>query len=99
MITEKVIYIYKNFADPLRESLSIPKDISKGEATRIADCGILVWFFNGRYYLVPQAVLENTLSLLDDISKIEHPLNGVFAGHYFLLSDTQEIGPTILPLL
>ncbi len=99
MITEKIIYVYRNFTDQLRETLHIPEDISIAEATRISDCGTLLWFFGGRYYQVPQATLENALAILGDVGKIENSVNNSSESYRFVLSDMQEIGPTILPLL
>jgi len=99
MITEKMIFIYRNVAEPTRQTMRVPGDISKEDMLRIVmSSGTLLWFFGGRYYMVPQPVMENCLSLLEDMEKI-NPLNSVFEGFSFVLSDTKEVGPVIIPLV
>jgi len=100
MITEKMIFIYRNVAEPTRQTMRVPGDISKEDMLRIVmSSGTLLWFFGGRYYMVPQPVMENSLSLLEDMEKIEHPLNGKFSGFSFTLSEATEVGPVIIPLV
>lgn len=100
MITERLIFVYRNEFEPTRQTMRVPGDISKNDMIKIVmSNGVLLWFFGGRYYMVPQPVMENSMSLLEDMEKIEHPLNGVFNGFSFTLSEAIEVGPVIIPLV
>jgi len=99
MITEKMIYIYRNLERVDIGTLRIPYDIPINELVKIVmSKGTLLWFVGGAYYLVPTPKLENIVSVFEDLEKVE--------GHVVSplelrleLSDMQKIGPIIIPLV
>jgi len=93
MITEKIIYIYRQSGNPQRISLSVPQDITVEDLTKIVlSNGILLWFIGGEYYLVPAPMLENIVSVFEDSEKIT---GGTVVPLQLMLElrDMQKIGP------
>jgi len=99
MITEKIIYIYRNVLDPQKDRIVIPDDLNTVEFFDIAmSCSTLLWFINGAYYYVPQPIIDNLVSLIEDGNKIIE-CQMCPTEFSIKLSSTKEVGPIIIPLV
>ena len=99
MITEKMIFVYRNLQYTDAGVLFIPTDLSLEDLTQIQlSGGELLWFVGGIYYLIPKERIENITSVFEDATKIEGHLVDPMEIR-LSIQDMQEVGPIILPLL